>query len=100
MKAYSCVAAILAAAAAPLAAQAPQPAPATTAAKFSLDTPIEEIVANPAARAVLDKHMPGMSTNDNYEMFKSMNLRMLSQMSDKLSPDMLAKVEADLAKVQ
>lgn len=82
----------------PLSATPPTAAPA--AAKFDLDTPIEQIVADPAAKAVLDKHLPGMSGNDNFEMFKVMSLNSLSQMSDKIPADKLAAVKTDLARIK
>lgn len=40
---------------------APAPAPAAAAAAFSADTPLEAIVAAPAAKAVLDKNLPDLA---------------------------------------
>ena len=78
----------------------PAPAATATAAKFDLETPIEDIVANPAAKAVLDKYFPEMATNANYDMFKSMSLSTLSQLSDKITPDKLEKANAELALIK
>ncbi len=96
---------VLAAAAlilAPATAYAADTAPAAqAAARLNLDTPLETIVADAEGKAVLDADLPGVSTHEHYEMFKSMSLRALSGMApDKLSAELLAKVEADLAKVK
>jgi hypothetical protein len=80
------------------------PAPATAApaaAKFNLDTPIEALVADPRAKAVLDADLPGTTTHPAYESFKSMSLRAVQPFSDgKLTDEMLKKVEADLAAIK
>ena len=90
--------------AAPVAAQnAPAaPAPATTpAAKFTLDTPLETIVADPAGKAIIDKDLPGTTTHPMYDQFKGMSLTQIAPMAaDKLTPDVLAKVKTDLAAVK
>ena len=90
--------------AAPVAAQnapaAPAPA-ATPAAKFTLDTPLETIVADPAGKAIIDKDLPGTTTHPMYDQFKGMSLTQIAPMAaDKLTPDVLAKVKTDLATVK
>lgn len=83
---------------------APAPAPAAApaaAAKFNLDTPIEALVADAKAKAVLDADLPGVSTHPSYDMFKGMSLRAVQPMSDgKLTDEMLKKVETDLAAIK
>ena len=80
---------------------APAPAPTAAAAKFNLDTPIQDIVANPAAKAALDGAIPDVSTHESYEMFKGMSLNQLKvYAADKLTPEVLAKTEAALAAVK
>ena len=80
---------------------APAPATATTAAKFNLDTPIEALVADPKAKAVLDADLPGVSTHPSYDMFKGMSLRAVQPMSNgKLTDEALKKVETDLAAIK
>jgi hypothetical protein len=65
---------------------------------YSLDTPIERIAADPAGAAVLNKDIPGLLANPRYEMFKSMNLKTLAQLSSgKLDEQTLAQTQADLA---
>lgn len=83
---------------------APAPAPAAApavAAKFNLDTPIEALVADARAKAVLDADLPGVTTHPSYDMFKAMSLRAVQPMSDgKLTDEMLKKVETDLAAIK
>lgn len=87
-------------------APAPTPAPAAdaaapaSAAKFNLDTPLETLVADPGAKAVLTTDFGGMdvTTLPMYDSIKTMSLSALGQMApDKLPPELLKKVEADLA---
>jgi len=88
---------------APAAAYAADTAPAAqaSAARLNLDTPVETIVADAAGKAVLDADLPGVTTHEHYDMFKSMSLRALAGMApDKLKPEVLAKVEADLAAIK
>lgn len=85
---------------------APAPAPvaapaATTAAKLSVDTPIEALVADPRAKAVLDANLPGMTTHPMYDSFKGMTLGQLAPMSQgQITDAALAKVSADLAAIK
>ena len=79
---------------APASAAAPAPAPA---AAFSADTPLEAIVADPAAKAVLDKTLPNLAKHPAFDQFKAMSLRQLQPYaSDKISEEAVAKVDADL----
>lgn len=80
---------------------APAPAAETAAAKFNLETPIQDIVADAKAKAVLEANLPGISTHESYEMFKGMSLKQLSgYAADKLTPEVLAKTEKELAAVK
>jgi hypothetical protein len=87
----------------PALAQTTAPAPAATAVatKFNLDTPIEQIVADAKGKAVLDTDLPGLTTNDKYEMIKGMTLNQVAGFApDKLTPERLAKTAADLAPIK
>jgi hypothetical protein len=56
------------------------------------------IAADPNGAAVLNKDIPGLLTNSNYTMFKSMSLKSLASMSGgRLSEVTLAQTKADLA---
>lgn len=90
--------------AAPLAAQTATPvapsAPVATA-KYTADTPIETIVADPAAKTVLDASVPGLTTHSMFEQFKSMSLKQLQPMSGgRITDDVLVKAVAALAAVK
>ena len=93
--------------AAPALAQAPAPAPAPPAAApaagaLSVETtPIETLVANPAAKAVLDKDLPGLTTHEAYDQFKGMTLSQVAPMSQGAITDAALKtVQADLDKLK
>ncbi|HSX55973.1 MAG TPA: hypothetical protein VLG14_11795 [Sphingomonas sp.] len=87
---------------APAAMAQTTPAPAAAAAaKFNLDTPVQDLVADAKAKAVLEANLPGISTHESYEMFKGMSLNQLSSYAaDKLTPEVLAKTQKELAAVK
>ena len=86
---------------APASAPAPTPDVAATAAKFTLDTPIEAIAADPAGKAVLDADFPGMLTHPAYEEFKGMSLAAVQPMSQgAITEEALAKAKVDLAAIK
>lgn len=75
--------------------------PETAAAKFNLDTPVQDIVADEQAKAALEANLPGVTTHESYESFKGMSLNQLSTYApDQLTPEVLAKVEKGLAEVK
>jgi hypothetical protein len=93
-------------AAAPLALAAPvlaQTAPAAPAEKPKLstaETTIGDLLDNPAAKAILEKHMPGFSTNPQVEMARGFTLRAVQPMvPDQIKVEMLDMIDADLAKL-
>lgn len=116
MKLFASTAALLTLIAAPALAQttpapAPAPAPATPAAtmpatpaaasRLNLDTPIETVVADADGKKVLDADLPGLTTNDKYDMFKSMSLNQVAGFApDKLTPERLGKVATDLSAIK
>jgi hypothetical protein len=97
----------LAVVAVPAAAQTAAPAaPAApvalaAAAAFSVDTPIEALVADARSKAVLDKYLPGIDGHPAYEQFKSLSLSALAPFSQgMITDDVLTKVAADLAAIK
>jgi putative polyketide hydroxylase len=75
--------------------------PLTGASALTLDTPIEQIVAEPRGKAVLDAHIAAVTAHERYATFKSMSLRQLQPLSRGLITDaVLEKAEADLAGVR
>ena len=80
-------------------AAAPPEAPAKgIATHFSLDTPIADLIADPAAKAVLDKDMPGLSDDENLPRFRMLSLRRLAPLSGgQMTADLMQKLAFDLA---
>jgi hypothetical protein len=66
-------------------------------AGYTLETPIQVIAADPRGQAVINKHIPKLLGNPNYEMFKGMSLKTIAMFSaGDLSDEKLALVKADL----
>ncbi len=64
------------------------------------DSTIGDLLDNPETKAVLDKDIPGMSANPQIDMARGMTLRAVQHYSpDTMTDELLAKVDADLAKV-
>lgn len=86
------VAAVAAAPSAP-AASAPAKPKYTTA-----ETDIGTLLDDPAAKAIVEKHIPGMTTNEQIEMARSMTLRAIQAYApDDVTDERLEKIDAELA---
>lgn len=80
-------------------AQTAAPAAPEAAAKLTVDTPIEQLIANEKAKAVLDARIPGLSSHPMLDQFKAMTLKQLQPMSGgQLTDAMVDAVAADLGK--
>jgi len=67
-------------------------------AHYTLNTPIKVLIADPEAKAVLDKDLPGMSSDENLSKFEDKSLVELQPMSGgQLTDALMKKVAADLA---
>ncbi len=65
---------------------------------FSAQSKVGDLLANDSAKAVLEKHMPGFSSHPQIGMAKGMSLQAVANFSGgKITKDMIAGVEADLA---
>lgn len=83
------------------AAPAPTPAAPASDAKFNLDIPLQDIVADEKGKAVIEKHFPGMIALPEYEMFKAISLSQLQPYSNgKITDEMLAATAKDLAEIK
>jgi len=86
-------------------AQAPAAKPAASAPaaqpeKLSSDSLVGDILDNPAAKAVLIKHIPDIGKDDQIEQARGMTLRSLQDYAPEAFTDkVLAAIDADLAKV-
>lgn len=90
-----------AALAAPQSASAPTTTAPGGAPTLTVDTPIETLAADPKGKAILEKHIPTITTNAMFPQYKAMTLKQLSDMSGgKITPEMLAAVAAELKAIQ
>lgn len=65
---------------------------------LSSESKVGDLLANDQAKAILDKHMEGFSTNPQIGMAKGFTLKMAAGFSGgKITPEILAVVDADLA---
>jgi hypothetical protein len=76
-------------------------APAAPAAAFSIDTPIEALMADERAKAVVTTHLPGIDQHPAYEQFKALSLKALAPFSQgMISDELLGKISTDLAAIK
>ena len=70
----------------------------TEAAAATINTPIETLMANDAAKAVVLAHLPGIDEHPDYGQFKGMSLVELQPWSQGMITDeVIEKITADLA---
>lgn len=74
-------------------------AAATAAASYNVDdTPIGDILDDPAAAAIVDKYVPGFSANPETELARGMTLRMLQPYAaDTFTDAVYEKLDKDFA---
>lgn len=74
---------------------------ASTAAAFTIDTPIETLMADERAKAAVSAHLPGIDQHPAYEQFKALSLKAVAPFSQGLITDeLLTKIAADLAAIK
>lgn len=104
MKFAPLAAAILALAApAAVLAQGETPDAPAPAAMFTIDTPIETLMADERAKAVVLKHFGGQDVSQHpmYEQFKALSLKAVAPFTQGMITDeMLAAIAADLAEIK
>ena len=77
---------------------APAAAPAPAAALSTSATDIGTLMDNPASKAVLEKYIPTMIANPQFEMARAMTLKQIQGFAaDQITDELLAKIDADLA---
>ncbi len=79
----------------------PAPAASTASGKYSVDeTTLGTLLDDPAAKAVLIKHVPAIVSNDQVEMARGFTLKSLQNYAaDQLTDAKLTAINADLAKL-
>lgn len=81
-------------------APAPVATPAVTGHYTTSATTIDTLLADPAAKAVVEKHFPGLTTADSIKMAGNMTLHDLQQFkADMFTDKALSETDADLAKL-
>ncbi|MBB5685357.1 hypothetical protein [Sphingobium boeckii] len=82
-------------------AQAAPAAVAAVAGGYSVEeTDVGTLIDDPAAKAVLDKYLPGFSGNDQVAMARSMTLKMLQQYApDTFTDKALTDIQTELNKL-
>ncbi|MEQ8410416.1 MAG: hypothetical protein RIC51_08025 [Erythrobacter sp.] len=74
---------------------------APVADALTIDTPIEVLMADDRAKAVLETHLPGIGGHPSYDSFKAMSLVQLMPWSQGMITDeTLANIGADLAALE
>ena len=97
---FAAIALAAATAALPLAASAQQPpAPAAAASYTTEDTPIGTLLDDPAAKAVLAKHISDVVSNPGIDQARGMTLKQVQQYSPDITDKVLTEIDADLAKL-
>ena len=100
MKSFALALALLAAATPAAILVTPAAAEEAKAAYSVATTPLGDLLANPDTKAVLEKHMPGISTSPEIEPVKGLSLKAIQPFApDRLPDALLAAIDADLAKV-
>jgi hypothetical protein len=80
----------------PPAASAPA-ASAPAAARPTIASPIKDLIANAQTRAVLEKHLPGVSQHPALPQFQDMTLAQVAPVSGGVvTPQVIAAIDADL----
>ena len=99
MRAFILVAALVSSA--PIvSAVAQAPAPASAQHYTTSTTDIGTLLDDPAAHAIVDKHLPGVLSGDQIDMARSMTLQAIQQYaSDRITEKALADIDAELAKL-
>jgi len=86
------------------AADSATPAASATAAKAkysTAETDIGTLLDDPVAKAIVEKYIPGMTTNDQVEMARSMTLKAIqSYAPDDVTDERLAQIDAEFAKLK
>jgi len=91
------LAALLLAPSAPALAQTSDAASPTASAGLTLDSPIEALMADPGAKAVVLASLPDLEAAPGYDQFKAVSLRRLQpHAGGKITEENLESIEAGL----
>ena len=63
----------------------------------TIDSSIKALLANPQTKAVLEKHLPGISQHPALPQFQDMTLRAVMPLSEgAVTPEIIAAIDRDL----
>jgi beta-glucosidase len=72
--------------------------PGRAAARLSLDSTVKELLANESARAILDRHVPGFTSNPQISFAQSFTLAQVAGFDKQaFTEDVLRAIAVDLA---
>ncbi|MBL4827000.1 MAG: hypothetical protein JKY66_04690 [Spongiibacteraceae bacterium] len=64
------------------------------------DTELGLMLDNPALKAIVEKHLPGLTNNDQVDMARGMSLKDIQMYSpDEITDEKLAAIDAEIAKL-
>lgn len=66
---------------------------------YSTNSTVGELLDNPEARAVVQKHAPGVFADSQVEHGRDLRFSFLAENRPELTPEVMARINADLAKV-
>lgn len=76
-------------------------APAAAAKYTTAGSTMGDLLDNPAAKAVLEKHLPDLVSNPQMPMARALTLKQIQGYAgDAVSDEVLAKIDADLAQIK
>lgn len=81
------------------AAAVAQTTSAARAPYSTAETDLGTLMDDPAARAVLDKHIPKITGSGQIDMARSLTLKGLQQYAPDITDAVLAQIDADLAQL-
>lgn len=74
-----------------------QPAQGEHAQHPTIESSIEALLGDPATKAVVEKHLPGIDRHPAYSQFKSMTLRQVAPYSQgHITPEKITAIDTDL----
>lgn len=84
----------------PASIAAPAPAAAAKPLYTSAETPLGDLLDDPAAKAILVKHLPDVVNKEGIDMARGMTLKQLQNYAaDQVTDAKLAVIDAELAKL-
>jgi hypothetical protein len=64
---------------------------------YSVESTVQDLLANDAVKAIVEKHLPGLSSHPQIGMARGMSLSTVAKFANGLiSPEALQKIDAEL----